>query len=133
MEKTLENKAKFFAQYWGQEVVKWNFSTGESSYMTLPLDDFRINEVKKFHLILKPLLSIADEDAVDLSKIIKLKFSSVYNDEFVLSEIKKSIINDAHNLPYAVVDYLRSKSYALPYMGLSIEKLIEYGWVKINV
>lgn len=31
-----------------------------------------------------------------------------------------------------IVDFLRSKSYAIPYMGLSVEKLIEYGWVKLK-
>ena len=29
-------------------------------------------------------------------------------------------------------DYLRSKGYALPYMGLSVEKQIEYGWIKLK-
>ena len=28
-----------------------------------------------------------------------------------------------------VYDFLRSKGYALPWMGLSVEKLVEYGWV----
>lgn len=31
-----------------------------------------------------------------------------------------------------VIDYLRSKGYVLPWMGLSVEKLVEYGWVKLK-
>jgi DNA polymerase III gamma/tau subunit len=30
-----------------------------------------------------------------------------------------------------IVDYLRSKGYALPWMGLSVETLQEYGWIKL--
>jgi hypothetical protein len=29
-------------------------------------------------------------------------------------------------------DYLRSKGYALPWMGLSVDELVEYGWVKLK-
>ena len=35
-------------------------------------------------------------------------------------------INFSRGCPEAY-DYLRSKGYALPWMGLSVEKLIEYG------
>lgn len=31
-----------------------------------------------------------------------------------------------------IVDYLRSKGYAIPYMGLTVEKQIEYGWIKLT-
>jgi hypothetical protein len=29
-------------------------------------------------------------------------------------------------------DYLRSKGYALPWMDLSVEDLVEYGWIKLK-
>jgi len=36
-------------------------------------------------------------------------------------------------IPYiAIVDYLRSKGYALPYMDLSVDDLVNYGWVKLK-
>lgn len=31
-----------------------------------------------------------------------------------------------------VADYLRSKGYALPYMGISVEDQIKYGWIKLT-
>lgn len=31
-----------------------------------------------------------------------------------------------------VYDYLRSKGYALPYLDLSVEELVSYGWVKLK-
>lgn len=30
------------------------------------------------------------------------------------------------------VDYLRSKSYALPWNGITVEEMIEWGWVKLK-
>ena len=30
------------------------------------------------------------------------------------------------------VDYLRSKGYALPWMDLSVEDLVKYGWIKLK-
>ena len=30
------------------------------------------------------------------------------------------------------IDYLRSKGYALPWLGLSVEEMIEAGWIKIK-
>jgi hypothetical protein len=41
----------------------------------------------------------------------------------------------AQNIPipiYFITDYLRSKGYALPFMGLSVEQQISYGWVKLK-
>ena len=31
-----------------------------------------------------------------------------------------------------ITDYLRSKGYALPWMGLSVEEMIEYRWIKLK-
>ena len=36
-----------------------------------------------------------------------------------------------HNV-MGTIDFLRSKGYVLPFMGLSVETLIEYGWVKLT-
>ncbi len=36
----------------------------------------------------------------------------------------------AKPIPYiAIVDYLRSKGYALPYNGISVKELVQFGWV----
>lgn len=46
-----------------------------------------------------------------------------------IGEIQTSI----KNIPYiSIVDFLRSKGYALPWMGLSVEEMIEFGWIKLN-
>lgn len=36
-------------------------------------------------------------------------------------------------VPYiAIVDYLRSKGYALPWMGYSVEDMVQAGWIKLK-
>ncbi len=48
MENTLENKAKFLALYWGQNVMIWNESTSIPaqkvgvSYMTITIKEYEI-------------------------------------------------------------------------------------------
>lgn len=31
----------------------------------------------------------------------------------------------------AIIDFLRSKGYAMPWMELSVKKMVEYGWIKL--
>lgn len=40
-------------------------------------------------------------------------------------------MQEIYNLT-AIIDYLRSKGYALPWMGLSVEDLVNAGWVKLK-
>lgn len=84
-------------------------------------------------LELKPLESISDEDAIDIGK-----YRYNYLKMMTYTEIGKCIISDYLNrsskwqfeLEQYEIDYLRSKGYALPWMGLSVKDLIDYGWVK---
>lgn len=35
-------------------------------------------------------------------------------------------------VPYiAIVDYLRSKGYAVPFLSMSVDVMVEYGWIKL--
>jgi len=36
------------------------------------------------------------------------------------------------DIPFEAVDFLRSKGYALPFMGLSVDELVNYGWIKFK-
>ena len=148
MENTLENKAKFFALYWGQMVLSDGIEIGGCVGDCEP-DMF---------LELKPLSSITDEDAIEVAKILRphsfemhprgwkvnrteneieithrqsiFEFDIDYSGSLgVDSDAGWSYLGNAEQL--FAYDYLRSKGYALPYMGLSVEKLVEYGWVKL--
>lgn len=72
MENTLENKAKFFAQYWGQEVL----NHPEQSPTTLEevvegiCKNEIINDYKNSFLELTPLSQITDEDACHIAMLL---------------------------------------------------------------
>ena len=134
LENTLENKAKFFAQYWGQYVLYF------TSDFLRKIDNLTLDSVENDdYLELKPLSQISDEDAIEVSKIFGLGHLSGAIKELILSIFRTSI-NDSGTTSSTngiknwlhVFDYLRSKGYALPYMDLSVEDLVEYGWVKLK-
>ena len=134
LENTLENKAKFFAQYWGQYVLYF------TSDFLRKIDNLTLDSVENDdYLELKPLSHISDEDAIEVSKIFGLGHLSGAIKELILSIFRTSI-NDSGTTSSTngiknwlhVFDYLRSKGYALPYIDLSVENLIEYGWIKLK-
>ena len=127
MENTLKNKAKFFAQYWGQKIGVMN--TDQSI-------KFRVGKNDLFQLIeLTSLSSITDEDAIEVTKLIGRDGNRGRNIDIIkLFTVGSNWLFGSVNaiLVIKASDYLRSKSYALPWMGLSVEKLIEYGWIKLT-
>lgn len=134
MENTLENKAKVFAQYWGQKVLK-----GESETIhALNAGDMAFG-IENNWLQLKPLSSITEEDLYFVGQLFGyeefygVQHQNVY---YKANQIIKDIFYhpDSHckiDLYLCLFDYLRSKGYALPWMGLSVEEQIKYGWVKL--
>lgn len=145
MENTLENKAKFFGQYAGQRICRYT-DWMESGYHIPRIPDVQDNQ----HLELTPLSDITNEDAIEGS--IKIQRLNVDNEIIEIKRYNSFIsfkiihngcnfktcysfhhwANNPYQLSLEYCDYLRSKGYALPYMGLSVEKLIEYGWVKLK-
>ena len=126
MENTLENKAKFFAQYWGVEAVRYDEYTKP---MAVDFVDF-IEMKESIFLELKPLSSITDEYAAEVDRIY---YDFVNHDGNSL--IGKNLLSSTHDLsrlPTHISDYIRSLGYALPWMGLSVETMIEYGWIKLK-
>ena len=132
LENTLENKAKFLAIYWGQKVFCYN-SEGPI------INTFHKNIVcGRFFSIgfleLTQLSQITDEDAIELSNIISNTITNV-DDNYPVLISPKEVKTDIEVLGFAsfqTVDYLRSKGYALPWMGLSVEQLVSFGWVKLK-
>ena len=121
-ENTLENKAKFFAQYWGQHVLYF------SSDFLRKIDNLTLDSVENDdYLELKPLSQISDEDAIKISKEFPNFKSDIRNS---VKELFQEF--DVLELSMETGDYLRSKGYALPWMDLSVEDLVEYGWVKLK-
>jgi len=137
METTLKTKAKLFAQYLFQKVFYHDeYGTEVAHLDTIHLSDRLIQPGYK--LLLKPLSSITDEDAKECANILIDNADSIRDKD-------EARIHYWHGLKLAIADnsntfisnveiyqYLQSKGYALPYNGLSIEKLIELDWIKLR-
>lgn len=125
MENTLENKQMFFAQYWGLPIN--NYKLQYSKRLKVVVEPKNAIQ-KNSYLTLIPLSKISDENAIEAGNIFdglrllnssaKINYTKVWLNQF----IEKREISD----------FLRSKGYALPWMGLSVEQLVEYGWVKLK-
>ncbi|MDE5530446.1 hypothetical protein KRE43_12785 [Elizabethkingia meningoseptica] len=130
MENTLKNKAAFMAQYWGHNL--YNNYKGEI-YMPYPstmeevLQDVLVTNINEYinhsYLELKSIEDITDDDAEELEIGDAISF-----DEYGCWYGK----HDGHYWSGGEIDYLREKGYAVPYRGLSVQKQIEYGWVKLK-
>lgn len=127
MENTIENKAMFFAQYWGVKCLKNTLLNPD-----IPSHKVEIGNCKGLpqqFLELTPLSDITDEDAKKIAVLAyKISRGDIVSGKEYLHQFDK--VNASY--PTIISDFLRSKGYALPYMGLSVDKLIEYGWVKLK-
>lgn len=130
MENTIENKAKFLAQYFGQNTFYCGLFT-----RVYGLDIFRPESISGIYAELKSLSSITDEDAIEVSRVWGSEMESKiigYSIVIRITDIEKGGIQTEFRNTIGVIDYLRSRGYALPFMGTSVEKLIEYGWIKLT-
>lgn len=108
-------------------------------------------------LSLFDLSAISDKDAIEVAKLAPF---NPHSDEFLFRRLTNKIIvyekgtdegTDQINIQFdfdfvlfsdgipeevnayrvlEIVDYLRSKSYALPFNGYSVEQLISFGWMR---
>ena len=144
-----ENKVRFFALYLNQKVLCDNLRSGEC------LDKSWNWSHKDFWLLLKPLFQISDEDAIEVAKIIVKEFRhenfshietncncgvyfkngyiNIYPDFSFLATLYtgQSVYQGPESILYAE-HFLRSKGYALPWFGLSVEEMIETSWIKLR-
>ena len=139
MKNTLENKAKFFAQYWGQHLIIMG------SFLRI-IDPLTLGNIENDDILqLKPLSKISDEDALwtinnhyfkfenPILELSKLKaLTKEIHISYIFNDATRHLILKPENLYPHNYDYLRSKGYALPWMDLSVEDLIDYGWIKLE-
>lgn len=160
LELNKENKQRFFAQYWGQEVG--HMSDGHFEFPEQIKVEIGAGTIYRIgHIELKPLSSITDED---LKEVVRLAINkpvlsinetancttAVCNDTINIHE-KHLVkvwhrtgnvsalfrrgnnydIQKIHDQP-GVIDFLRSRGYALPWMGISVEEMVKAGWVKLK-
>lgn len=127
MENTLKNKAQFFALYYRQDV----YCNKNLKNCTLVYDCLIYPE-KTEYLELTSLSQITDKDALWLGKNVNQYCDSYQDDLKYCKDLTERMQRNNHLINSEQADYLRSKGYALPWMDLSIEDLIEYGWIKLK-
>ena len=116
---TLENKARFFAQYWGQQVQRYE----NNNYKKVVNGFIETNLQDKDYLLLKPISKITDEDAISMYRGLERNYESA-----------NQFLEDYKSIGFLVqseVDFLRSKGYAVPFMNYSVEDLVKMGWVQL--
>jgi len=137
-----ENKARFFVQYWGVKAL----NIGGVGLAVVGNGGWNLKH-PDFFLELTPLSDITDEDAIEVycsnligfpkhqANLIKKDFSNGILSVQISHKNYNHLVEiflDANYFDLRRADYLRSKGYALPYMDLSIDDLIDYGWIKIK-
>lgn len=137
----LKNKEKFFGLYWGQLLARYPENVSALSWN---VSDALESGIENRFLQLKPLSSISDEDSIFLTNLEGNCHQMDWDNTQFLNRgknIAKWLIDELENR-YSnsvfttekfiwVVDYLRSKGYALPWMGLSVKEMVEAGWIKL--
>lgn len=132
MENTLENKAKFFAQYFGQKVANIQHPFGED-YMG-QVEGLFIDGIN--YLELKPLSMIIDEDVLKISEL--LSWSSKISESAIIAQTKellqsKQFQTNLYRENWSdIVDKVRELGYAHKWNGLSVDTMIEYSWIKLK-
>lgn len=140
---TRENKQRFFAQHWGQAVL-----CSDRYGRELVITYFNPSQVLvdgmsglNYHLELTSLADISDEDAIEVWDLLHPDGGNKH--KLTREEVIRQGKDIAESIQYSrsgwmvglrsvldIVDFLRSRGYLLPWMGLSCEELIEAGWVK---
>lgn len=162
MENTLENKAKLFALYYGQTVLMHKHFNNDipctimySSFQDEALQ-WEYLELKPLSSIsdedaieVAKIMTFHDGKGliIERKKHGEIEMYDRYNDEphflntlffvpdpfeiFSRDDNRNWFQYDAERI-LEVTDFLRSRGYALPWMGLSVEKLVNRGWVKLK-
>jgi hypothetical protein len=138
---TPEIRQRIFALYFGQKIMRDN--TINKPY---PIHGANIDfDPEDAWLEVKPLTSLSDEDAIELCGILKYKEDDYFTNNFGLSAhmyLIEHIENDKNGfLGYVVTEsfrileaanFLRSKGYALPAFGYSVDELVAAGVFKLK-
>ena len=136
MENTTENKLKFFAQYFWQRVLK-NVKSPQVTILNGHFFYYSVPYIENYHLELRSIDSITNDECVELFDLkypqykdweIKSKLGTI--EHHVLHSLKSSM--NYQNESYFLIDFLRSKGFLVPFMNLTTDQILEFGWAKIK-
>lgn len=122
---TPEIKQRIIALYWGQKVMY----VGGVGLVTIGTGGWNLR-YPDFYLVLTPLSQITDEDAIELSKLMHGDLAKSMEDGKHLHYGKNFAEYYLDKLNCS--DFLRSRGYALPAFGYSVEDLINANIFKLK-
>lgn len=132
--KMLGVRSRFFAQYWGVKCLY----VGGVGLVKVGTGGWYLEHPDLF-LELKPISSLSDEESIEYFDVLWGGSHKDHTKEFKISVGKdwsSSLTIERFGLmPSNVingVDYLRSKGYAIPFMGYSINDLVSLGWFRFS-
>ena len=136
---TTENKLKFFAQYFGQRVLKnknLNEPFNKNVVYDMLFDSYVNKHIDFFYLELRSIDSITDDECVEYFNL--LYDNSRRNQEKIIaikSDIKRGkMFRQLLHFEKSIIalDFLRSKGFLVPFMNLKTDQILEFGWAKIK-
>ena len=132
-------KCRFFAQYWGQPVQRYE----NNNYIKVVNGFIETSLLDKDYLLLKPLSKITNEEAIECAKMFNWLQVSENPELWNHPVTKEKVVKMNDNWKYGIcilsieklniqqIDYLRSKGYALPFMQYSVDELVKMGWAQL--
>lgn len=128
-ELTPDLKERLFMQYYMQNLM-WFAGYEEEMGVFIVSGRATGESIDSAYLGLRSVSNITDEEAIEIAKIVRPKHQYLHTPE----EGKWYILRERTTSPkeyLQLTDYLRSIGVALPFMGYSVEELVEAGWVKM--
>jgi hypothetical protein len=126
----IENKTRFEALYYGQKVLAINAFESKGLYIV----DFKNVGSKNTSLYLRSISNLTDEEYKWFANHSAYKL-----DDKNIVAVGKSMVKAmfepngwSGNTLQQMCDYLRSIGILIPWMDLSVETIIAYGWAKIK-
>jgi hypothetical protein len=128
-------KCSFFGQYLEQIIAKENKYPKSPTINTTTV--LLINQLSNYHLELKPLSKITDEDAEKLQYTLKniVGLDGLIRQNSI--ELVKELISNYEQvdclfmLPSSFSDKVRELGYAIDWNNYKISEQIQLGWVRL--
>lgn len=136
-------KSRFFAQYWGVKCFEWK----PENSIGVQIEEVN-SQIEKYYncgfILLKHLSQITDEECIFIGTnilaiptgLINYEHKVVYVKNVITNQLNKSITHiGKDNVIYSnfyLLDFLRSKGYAVPFMKYSVDELILFGWMQLR-
>lgn len=142
-----ELKPLFFSQYYGQRVIRYNEDRTDTNGV---VSGGSLRRTAISYLELKVLDSLTEEecfylcDALDIDRVHYMKLDGLNLTGFDIEDFAdtiKAIIEDppggfvdCFNGKYVghMMDYLRYRGFAVPWMGYSVHHMVQAGWIKLK-